>query len=375
MKRLPTLVFILSLALCLATEAFAQLPHSPTPCHVGELWTTKYPASTFPAGSFIHIPQGQTIVLNTTTVPLAGLLVEGTLVFDHTVPSGTVHLRTAYAIVTGTLQAGCMLGSTMVRFTKNAKITLVSPEAYSGPMLFHATAGVSWLPEMETLFGSHPHIKEAAFDRGLIIAGSGRFEVYGAHKGVSWTTLAATVPAAATSLTTDGAIDAWKDTDELLLASTDFEYPDPQHLAGREPDYGQDELFSPVGFGAGGHTILVSPLTHGHYAATEVFTFPGGAQDSITMKAELANLTRSVVIQGEASAYSSQHRTGGFGTEDLGHVALMEYSGARPTCKVEWAEFRDLGVEAKLGRYPFHFHELPNYATPPAEADMSYLKN
>lgn len=361
------------LAVGAAGTAAAQAPRKFATCHDGVPWSTRF-ASLQP-GDFARIPAGETVILDTATVPLGGLMIEGRLIFDHDAPVGTVQLNTAYAIVTGTLRVGCEVPGGLVRFDKHTEINLIAPERYGGPQRFPFNAGVNWPPEMEMAFHHHEHIKEAALDRGLIVAGPGHLLLYGADKGVSWTTLARTADPGDTLLFLDeSALGLWDANDRLALASTDFEYADPVRpgAGGRTGGYLQDEDLQLQGFSGTNGIVVAPPLAYQHYAATETYSFPGGGQDSITMKAEIANLTRSIVIQGEHSAFSSQEGTGGV-SEHLGHVALMAMMGddRRPECKVEWVEFRNLGVEAKLARYPFHFHDL---GEPPPGQDAPYLK-
>lgn len=355
------------------------------PCHTGEAWTTRYPS--LQPGDFVHIPLGLTVVLDTTTVDLGGLWVEGDLIFDHTQPGNTVELRTAYAVVTGTLQIGCKQGSTITRFTKKTRLTLIAPEFYSGNTLFPATAGVNWPATMTTRFGgAGTPIYEAALDRGLIVAGAGELYVFGNDTRVqSWTTLADTVTVNDNLLPlTDPAWSTWKVGDEIVIASTDFEYADQwikglgdgrlltaAERGGHAEGYVQGEERTVSALNPGTQSVTLSaPLDHGHWAAPVSADFSGGPV-VIDMRAEVGNLTRSVVIRGEESAFSKTERGG---TTHRGHVILMKEGTTVPYCEVDWAEFENLGVQGKLGRYPFHWHMLGD-ARHGANLDRPFLRD
>ncbi len=337
-------------------------------CHAGELWSTRY--ADVESGDFVHVPLGLTVVLDTKTVELGGLWIEGTLVFDHTKPGNTVELRTAYALVTGTLQIGCKSGSTITRFTKKTHLTLVAPEWYDGSSRYPSTAGVYWDGVLlnNPLFPTH--VMDAALDRGLVILGTGELYAYGNDsREWTWTTLASTVAAQDVLLPMSDAVwNTWKVNDEIVIASTDFEYADqwirgdqdgrlllPEEMGGHGAGFVQGEERQISALHAATQSVEISaPLTFGHWAATVSATF-GASTELIDMRAEVGNLTRSVVIRGEESLFSQAQRGG---TRHRGHVILLKHGTDVPYCEVDWAEFRNLGVEGKLGRYPFHWHML-----------------
>ena len=374
---LPTYLILL---LGLGGSAFAQ-GHPMEVCHSGEAWSTRYPSLN--PGDFVHIPVGVTVVLDTQTQLLGGLWVEGDLIFDHSKPGSTVELRTAYAVVTGTLQIGCKQGSTITRFTKKTHLTLIAPESYPGYSLAPFTAGVQWPAAMDTRFSTGP-VYEAALDRGLIIAGTGELYVYGNDsRAQTWTTLANTVAASDSLLPlTDPVWNTWKVTDEIVIASTDFEYADQwikgvgdgrlltsAERGGHAPGYVQGEKRQISVLNPGTQSVTVSAqLEHGHWAASVSANF-GANVETMDMRAEVGNLTRSVVIRGEESAYSSSQRGG---TTHRGHVILLKEVNDVPYCEVDWAEFQNLGIQRKFGRYPFHWHMLGDARK---GADRPYLRD
>jgi hypothetical protein len=310
------------------------------------------------------------VVLDVITPNLGGLWVEGNLVFDHTKPGSTVELRTAYAVVTGSIQIGCKSGSTISRFTKKTHLTLVAPEHYLSTTSQTLTDGVNWHADIAAEFATTTPVCQAALDRGLVIAGTGRLYIYGNDsRNQGWTTLETTVDASDQFIPfTDPIAGDWKVLDEIVIASTDFEYADQWqgglgdggvcstldrggHPAGYEQ--GEERVIQSVDAVNQGVTVSV-PLGYKHWGESFSATF-AGVPATIEERAEIANLTRSVVICGEDSAYSSGARGG---TMHRGHVILLEHESATPYCEVDWTEFRNLGVEGKLGRYPFHWHML-----------------
>lgn len=383
---LPTLLLLL--VLCVGGPAHGQT-HPMEPCHSGEPWSDYF--SGLGDGDFAYIPAGMTIVLDGPTPLLGGLFVAGNLVFDHTQPSGTVHLKSAYIVVTGTIQIGCKSGSTILRFTKRTYITLISPESYGGENNTSFPAGVNWPTLMEDRFinsppsgpGS-PDVKEAALDRGLIIAGAGELYIFGNDSRVTgWTTLATTVNKTENVIQLDEPLSGeWKIDDALIIASTDFEYADqwvdgavlPTVKWGEHPaGYSQGEERIILDFTTQSNELVLDlDLDYQHWSETTSATFSGGTE-FIEEKCEVGNLTRSVVIQGEASDWSSEQRGG---TRHSGHVILMMEEGVSdvPYCEVDWAEFRNLGVEGKLGRYPFHWHMLGD-ARHGSGSDRPYLRD
>lgn len=382
---LPTyLPTYLILAICTGSELRAQGGHPPAPCHSGEKWSVRYSgASALPVGAFVHIPAGLTVVLDTETQLLGGLLIEGNLVFDHTVPSGTVHLRSAYVVVAGegslsdppaTLQIGCknFLGD-ITWFTKHAEITLIAPEDYAPTHLTLPHNGVQWPAVMDDRFGSSDHVYAAALDRGLVIVGNARLQIYGRDRGVSWTRLTqdAVKGDPSKTLTLEDAVEGeWRADDDIVIASTDFEYadqvrnlglPDPAKFGGHPAGYSQGEERIILTFPQPNQVTFATPLVYTHTGSTYSETFPSGTY-SIEEKAEVANLTRSIVISGVDSAHSASFNGG---TIHRGHVIFMRYekggvekSSVSPFCEVDWTEFTNLGVEGNLGRYPFHWHML-----------------
>jgi hypothetical protein len=166
-------------------------------------------------------------------------------------------------------------------------------------------------------------------DRGIMIMG-GTLNLHGDRKH-SWTKLAQTAAAGSTSIQVLDAT-GWRVGDEIVLASTDF---DPRQAERRTIA------------GIRGNTITLDrPLEYMHFGT---ITF------GVDERGEVGLLTRNIRLQASADAEQSF-----FG----GHVMAMGAS----KMFVEGVEFRRMGQNLTLARYPIHWHLI-------GDAKGQYLKN
>jgi len=381
---LRTFLFLLAFLCGGFAHAQSSFPvqHPGHICQNGERWSVKFgtntPAGVTPAaaGDFIHIKAGEVVLIDENTVDLAGLYIEaeGTLGFLEN--SGNPELRSAYILVAGDFLVGCRAPSGAVtEFSSKATITLIAPECY-GATTSTPDFGVKWTTyASEADFGASGPVKDACLDRGLVVTGGGRLMIYGKDKGVSWTQLDATASVNDTQISLiDDPTGGWKDGDSVVIASTDFEYPDPAHLSGRFDGYQQGEVKVLSGHPAGTTVSLASALAYEHYGEDIGPPPTSPNMHSIPVRAEVGLLSRNVVIQGDESDVSAFHLPVS-GLRHFGHVMLMDENPSDslvPFCEVQWAEIRNLGVEATIRRYPFHWHELGDaYEL----TDRPFLKN
>lgn len=329
------------------------------------------------AGDFVHIPPDMDIFIDENTPDLGGIFIEGTLGFLEN--SGNLELNAAYILVTGDLLVGCRTPNGLVtEFSSKATITLIEPERYGADITW-PDHGVTWgALDIDPILGGTPNyqgIKDACLDRGLVVTRAGRLMIYGKDKGVSWTQLDATASVTDTQITLiDDPTGGWKDGDTVVIASTDFEYPDPAHLSGRFDGYQQGEVKVLSGHPAGITVSLASALAFEHYGEDIAPPASSPTMHSIPVRAEVGLLSRNVVIQGEESAVSAFHLPVS-GLRHFGHIMLMDDDPTDtdvPFCEVQWTEIRNLGVEATIRRYPFHWHELGDAFE---LTDKPYLKN
>lgn len=272
---------------------------SPPPPAVTARWSdpSAWPGGAPPrAGDAVVVPAGTVMLLDVTPPPLASLTVEGGLVFDE----ADLELTAGWVLVRG----GLYVGSAERPFRSRAVITLTGPETDGG------------MGHMGTKF--------------LAVVG-GVVELYGDMTGASWTRLARDARPGDRTITVQDA-SGWRVGDAVVVASTDF------------MGYGDagDEQFEArtVTAVAGGVLTLDAPLEYFHVGSP--FSVGGVTVDQ---RAEVARLTRNVVIRGDA-----QSDVGEYG----GHVMVMD--GGR--LRLDAVELYRMGQRGRLARYPVHFHQL-----------------
>ncbi|CAI5991618.1 unnamed protein product [Closterium sp. NIES-64] len=102
-------------------------------------------------------------------------------------------------------------------------------------------------------------------------------------------------------------------------------------------------LVSPATSPPTSRITLTSPLAHTH----EGTPVPDGFGGMVDIRAEVALLDRQIVIQGTDELPPHQY--------DGSHTHFMVYMTGTPQA-IEGGQFRGLGNQSTLGRYPLHFH-------------------
>lgn len=265
------------------------------------------------AGACVTIASGTTVFLDVTPPPLTSLVIDGSLVFD----CRNLTLTSAYILVRGTLE----VGSAAAPFANTATIVLTKTPT---------SPACTTIPEDQTL---------AVEDTGVL-------RLIGASRGLSWDRLASTAtpptPPATSTLALQNA-PGWTAGDAIVVASTDF-------------DAAQAET-AVVASTTGASVALTTGLAETHWGATEAAHVDGTGLEE---RAEVGLLSRWIVVTGTPTASAN-------GGLDSGHVILRLSSPTvttQPRAEVENVEFRDLGKEGILGKYPLHIHEIGdvNYA-------------
>lgn len=170
-----------------------------------------------------------------------------------------------------------------------------------------------------------------------IVCCRGRMEIHGAPMERTWVKLARTADAGATRLFLSDEVTNWNAGDRLLITGTARQEP----IAGIQTEHVSEASTSEVRF-----------LTEASDGSASL-SMAAGSRQRLTIdcpldrthrgdeySAEIANLSRNVVIE---SADPENHR---------GHT--MYHYGSIGS--ISYAEFRHLGKEGVLGRYPIHFH-------------------
>jgi cell migration-inducing and hyaluronan-binding protein len=299
-----------------ASPSFAQTPLS---------WnnTNSWPGGNVPGvgsqiGAQVTIPPNKIVLLDVAHVRLSDLDIQGTLIFD---PALDVKLTCDKIRVTGEMR----IGTQAQPFTRKATIELRSD--------FAATV----LPNQ--------------VDASLQVLGPGRFFAFGHSKGHTWTRLAAPAVAGSTRITLQTPV-AWADTDEFVIAATDFEMPNS--------NLSQSEVRT-VSRPAGMSSAILDfaqGLSHDHSGATVGQSLDGVG---VELRAEVGLLSHNIVIEG---------------IQGIGGETRFEADHSMPPrvplVQIDNVEFRYLGRAGAMGQYPIHFHA---HETTNPSASGSYVMN
>jgi len=292
-------------------------------------------------GDLLTVPAGAVYTVDMQPTPdLGGVFVQGILVFktDLVQPE----LRASWILVTGTLRIGT--NSSPVPPACTAKLTLIKHATiHSDPT---ATVTIA-----ETVPTDRPDLLNALNDHGLVIYETGKLQVHGEYQGDTWTELNQTAAAGSSAFEVRSSVaelSGWGAGDEIVIASTDFDWTQAEIRSIGSVSQINSSL-SGITLGSG------QTLTNKHWGATESAANNSTAAWSVEERAEVGLLNRNVVFRTQEHNGSNW----GPGTGNHGHVMLMrgdEWSPI-PVGKIECAEFLNLGIFGRMGRYPLHFHE------------------
>jgi hypothetical protein len=279
-------------------------------------------------GARIVIPVGRTILLDTATPSLASLVIEGALIAD---PNNDVAITAESIMVSG---GRLEIGTEAQPYLRRATITL----AGSDPA--------------QNVMGMGTKV--------LGVLGGGRVSMFGRAPNAPWAKLNAHANTGATSLTLDRTVD-WRAGDQIVVAPTEW-YP---YGAVNRPQAEQDAMTTTelrtVTSVAGVQLGLATGLSQSRWGRMQYVTDNGlslspgtftkphpDAVAELDERAEVGNITRNIVIQGEDS---TAWRNNGFG----GHVMIMDLASS---FKLDSVELRRMGQAGVVGRYPIHWHLL-----------------
>ncbi len=315
LAAVATAVAAAGLAGCVVPPGPTPGPAGPCPAGVAR-WSDPgtWPGGAVPgAGADVTIASGQTVALDTDTAPLGSLTVDGALVACRQ----DLALTSDWVLVHGAVEVGTEAEPFLQRFT----LTLTSTDT------------------AESVMGMGT--------RGLLVMG-GRLDLHGPSPQVVWTRLAAHTAAGSNVLQLEQPVD-WRAGDEVVVTHTDW--------------YGTGQAESRTVASVSGSTVtLTAPLPTLRWGLPQYVTPTGlsltpGATVTppspstplvLDERAEVANLTRSIRIQGADDAL---WQTQGFGA----HVMFMDRTS---TVRVEGVELARVGQRGRLGRYPIHWHRM-----------------
>jgi hypothetical protein len=163
-----------------------------------------------------------------------------------------------------------------------------------------------------------------------IIACGGRWDVHGAPMNRTWLKLTAPAKPGDVRVTVEQPVTGWRVGDRIIITTGEARGPESGHTFQKRP-FAQQK---PVGTEEralaaieGAVLTLDRPLNKAHH---------GGEW----MRCEVANLSRNVVIESADPAGVRGH--------------TMYHRGS--SGGISYAEFRHLGKDGVLGKYPIHFH-------------------
>ncbi|HEU0228604.1 MAG TPA: G8 domain-containing protein, partial [Arachidicoccus soli] len=305
-------------------------------------WTS-FGATKPVAGSLVTIPADKYIILDESTPNLAGLTINGKLEFADK----NINLTSGWILVTGKFS----VGSEAVPYTKQALITL------------NATNPNEQVMGMGT--------------RGIIVMG-GKLELHGTPPTKSSTKLNDNAAAGSTNLVLADPV-TWNVNDQIVIATTDY-YSDPQFNA---PPIRASAQRTQITATAGTSLTIGDGLNAQRWGKLQYLTstgmsltpgvlpanLPEGTPTVLDERAEVANLTRNIVVQ---SVDDNLWQDNGFGC----HIMIMRSNGVVGEAHINGVEIRRGGQAGKLGRYPFHWHML-SYGSNATLPDVTgqYIRN
>lgn len=282
------------------------------------------------ANDSVHIPAGQTIVLDTLTANLDLLRIEGSLVADSASDVG-ITANTIQVMNTGVLE----VGSETAPFRKTAIITL------TGARSQHVSRS------------EDNGLDNDGLTRGLQVFGGGRLTLVGAVPPLLKTKLNAHAAGGATTFTLADPVD-WRAGDRIAISTTDFHGVGETEVLMLASDTSGVFMETTTGLQTARWGAMQYPLdaaVNGSAVSLVRGTFTQQTPltpDELDERAEVVNLSRRIVIQG---ADDAAWANSGFGA----HVMVM---GLLSTAQVRGVEFRRVGQRQAMGRYPFHWHML-----------------
>ncbi len=278
------------------------------------------------AGDSVLIPKGTVVILDSSTPALGDVLIEGELKFED---KDRLELTAKNIMVHGKLE----IGTKDAPFEGDAVITLTDTDTNGNLMGMGA--------------------------RGLLVMG-GELELHGQPPQVPWSQLGASAEAGSNELTLKEEVADWEAGSKVVVAPTDFEN-------------GRTEAFD-LSAVEGAKITISGSLEKSRWGVLQYVHDDGLSLESadvpenriIDERAEVANLSRKIVIQGPDDDLWNDR---GFGA----HIMLMEGASTH----IDGIEVRRMGQAGNLGRYPIHLHRL-SYDSDGKELgdlDGQYIRN
>eukprot|EP00007_Cunea_sp_BSH-02190019_P009900 CAMPEP_0174228976 /NCGR_PEP_ID=MMETSP0417-20130205/58_1 /TAXON_ID=242541 /ORGANISM="Mayorella sp, Strain BSH-02190019" /LENGTH=3668 /DNA_ID=CAMNT_0015306471 /DNA_START=321 /DNA_END=11327 /DNA_ORIENTATION=- len=257
------------------------------------------------AGDSVLVPAGQHILLDVSPPPLQLVVIEGSLSFedasDLKFEAGSMFVNAGGRLA---------VGSEAAPFTHRAEIVLTGDDSQAE------------IP----IYGTKN-----------IAVRSGTLDLHGLPVQHTWSRLASSAAAGATSLAVQGDLSDWAAGAQVVVASSTYSMEEAEvRTLSAAPSYDGPSDSSTL--------LFDEPLQYAHHGETETH---GGLE--LNLRAEVGLLSRNVVVRGDDSSAAAQ-----FG----GQIMLHSEGDDSSVGRLSYVEARDMGQAFKLGRYPVHFHMI-----------------
>jgi hypothetical protein len=157
-----------------------------------------------------------------------------------------------------------------------------------------------------------------------IVCCGGRMDFHGAPMSRTWVKLGSTARKGDVEVTLAEPVQGWRAGDKVIITGTQPRRSNVGGERGKSNVFTEERTIQAV---AGARVTLDAPLAHDHLGEGEY-------------RGEVANLSRNVIVESADPAGVRGH--------------TMYHRGSAGA--ISYAEFRHLGKEGVLGKYPIHFH-------------------
>lgn len=208
--------------------------------------------------------------------------------------------------------------------------------------------------------------------RGIIIHDGGRMTMHGDSSKAGWTRLAQTARPGDNSVEIVNKYQIIVDQTEIsriskpiFTRSHGYRIGDQIVIAPMGFNYAEAESFiiTDINRSEPNRLYLDKPITFTHWGQKQYFQKADGKSVSLDESAEVANLSRSILIRADEQEFTIPE---GEGATDQRGGHIMVHPGGK--AYIDSIELYKMGQAGVLGRYPFHWHHVGN-------APGQYVKN
>lgn len=216
--------------------------------------------------------------------------------------------------------------------------------------------------------------------RGIIVHDGGKMSVHGNRSKAGWTRLAETAQVGDNSVVIVNKYQIVAQQTEQSRHATRFSRRITKPIFNRSHGYkiGDQIVIAPTGYNyAEAETFTITdinksepnrlyldrPIIYKHWGEKQVFQKTDGRSITLDERAEVANLTRSILIRADEQDFTIPEGNGS--TDQWGGHIMVHHGGQGYLDSVELYKMGQAGV---MARYPFHWHYVGN-------APGQYVKN